>query len=784
VPKEKLIVWFSDTTKGDVAIVGGKGANLGEMFRAGIPVPDGFIVTAFAYFSFLKEARLADLIRKALSGLNPEETKRLNAVANEIQRRILAAPMSREAINAILNAYEELSEKIGTKNPRVAVRSSATAEDLPEASFAGQQATFLNVRGGKEVVNSVRRAWASLFEPRAIYYRQINKFDHLKVGIAVPVQQMVQSDKSGIMFTVDPVTGDKSKVVIEGGWGLGEAIVSGSVTPDRYLVDKETFSIVRREVHTQSWKISLVGDSDRHVKLSESIGSKQKLSDHEIIELAKLGLKLEEHYGFPQDVEWAIEEGKVYIVQTRPVTTLRKASIPVETGKPVSKMETGHAAPMLKGIAASIGISAGPVKIIHKVSEIGKIEVGDVLVTEMTNPSFVPAMRRAAAIVTDSGGQTSHAAIVSRELGIPAVVGTGKATSVLKAGMVITVDGAQGVVYKGDLRKTGGLPTPTLDRSVSASEQRVTQEVPVTATKIYVNLGEPFLAEKIAQEPVDGVGLLRAEFMIASLGYHPRYLVKKGQSKKYVDGLADGVETIARAFHPRPVIYRATDFKTNEYKNLKGGEKYEPHEENPMLGYRGAFRYIKEPDLFKLELDAILKVRDKLDLKNVHVMIPFVRTLEEFEQIREMMRMHGLKQNADFKLWIMVEVPSVVMMIEEFCETGIDGISFGSNDLTQLILGTDRDNQTLASEFDERHPTVIEAMRHVTEVCRKYGVTSSICGQAPSEYPEIVEKLIEFGITSLSVNPDAIVPVRRLAASIERKLLLRKIIENQNRHLK
>jgi len=751
------------------------------MARSGIPVPPGFIVTAKAYSTFLEKTKLATKLKGLLHDLNPEETKRLNAVAKSIQQDILAAQMPVEIKQEIEEAYDKLGSRVNEKSPFVAVRSSATAEDLPGASFAGQQETFLNIRGKRDVVASVKRCWASLFEPRAIYYRAAKKFNHLAVGIAVPVQRMVQSDKAGVLFTVDPMTGDRGKIVVEAGWGLGEAIVSGAVTPDRYVVDKKTLKPLSREVHKQTWKIALADGGDRHVAVPVHLQQLEKLSEHELTELARIAKNIEAHYAFPQDTEWAIEAGNIFFVQTRPVTTLPSKNTAPAAQPSVTLIQ--HAEVLLTGIAASVGLKSGPVKVIHGPGEIDKVADGEVLVTEMTNPAFVPAMRRAAAIVTDTGGQTSHAAIVSRELGIPCVVGTGKATSLLKTGMVVTVDGSKGLVYKGDLKvieKSLSLEPP---KEPTPIERRTIEVVPVTATKVYVNLGEPFLAEKIAPLPVDGAGLMRAEFIIASMGEHPHYLVEHGKTRQYVDGLADGIETIARAFHPRPVVFRTTDFKTNEYRGLKGGDKYEPQEENPMMGFRGAFRYIKEPDYFKLELEAILKVRTKFDLRNVWVMIPMVRTIDEFLTVRDMLQAAGLKQTRDFKLWIMCELPSNVFLIEDYCKLGIDGVSIGSNDLTQFTLGVDRDNPAVASEFDERDPAVIRAMQHVVSVCRRFGVTSSICGQAPSVYPEVTEALVEAGITSISVNPDVVVATRKLIASVEKRILLKRAIAEQDRHL-
>lgn len=784
--KNANILWFKEVGKEDVGLVGGKGANLGELTNAGLPVPPGFIVTAKAYFDFIKATGLDKIIKKELAGLNPEDSKKLNSVALKIQKEVMSKPMPRGLEKEIIKAYQELYTK-GTSNIFVAVRSSATAEDLPTASFAGQQKTFLNTAGTQAVIRAVRECWASLFEGRAIYYRAVNNFDSLKVGIAVPIQKMVQSEKSGIMFTINPVSNDTSQLIVEGGWGLGEAIVSGSVTPDRYVVDKSTLKIIEKHINKQDWKISRVGQENKHVTVAKDLQEAQKLTDDEIKRVAEIGRKIEEHYGKPQDTEWAIEKGEIYFVQSRPVTTINSkqnidsinsgggaaqsaSSVPAQA-EPIGAPEV-----ILKGIAASLGIASGPIKILHKPTEIDRVEKGDILVTEMTTPDYVPAMRRAVAIITDTGGQTSHAAIVSRELGIPCVVGTGTATHVLKEGQVVSVDGAKGLVYKGKIARA---ETPVVEVAKTGLSGGYSEDVPVTATKVYVNLGEPSVAEKTAQLPCDGVGLMRAEFMIAEIGEHPRALVKAGKSAVYVEKLVEGMRTIAQAFHPRPVIYRATDFKTNEYRNLKGGIEFEPVENNPMIGYRGASRYIKEPDMFKLELEAIKQVREKHDLKNLWIMIPFVRTLEEMEAVMKMIDDYGLKQDKDFKLWMMVEIPSNVILMNKFCALGIDGVSIGSNDLTQLTLGIDRDNASMAEEFDERNEAVEMSIAHIIKTCRKHHITVSICGQAATTYPEIAELMVREGATSVSVSPDSVVATRKLIASVEKKILLSKIVDEE-----
>lgn len=767
----KFIMWFKDIHKDDIPLVGGKGANLGELTNAGIPVPNGFCVTAQSYYFFLEETGIKDKLAKLLKGLNEEDNKKLNQVAREIKHLIVHSKMPDELVREIKAAYLQLG------GYPVAVRSSATAEDLPDASFAGQQTTYLNITTADDVVQAVKGCFASLFEARAIYYRVVQKYDHLKVGLSVPVQNMVKSDKAGIMFSIDPVTQNPDQLVIEGGFGLGEAFVLGEVTPDRYIVDKNTFQIVNKVINTQTWKIVYDGKKGaKHATVTKDLQKTQKLTDSQVIELAKLGVKIEKHYGKPQDNEWAIEDDKVYIVQSRPITTLGKkinqeAAI---SSSDADSVDTSKAEVILRGAAASLGAAFGPVKIIHKPTEIDKVVDGDILVTEMTTPDFVPAMRKAKGIITDTGGRTCHAAIVSRELGIPCVVGTGTATHALKNGQVVTVDGVRGLVYKGKVE----VQKPAKEEmSGNSNSSSFAQEIPVTGTKVYVNLGEPQLAAEVAKLPVDGVGLLRAEFMIAGLGEHPKAMVAAGRGDDYVKGLVDGLKTIAESFAPRPVVYRGSDFKTNEYRGLKGGEKYEPVEDNPMIGYRGASRYIADPEMFALELKAIKKVREEYDLKNLWIMIPFVRTLTEFSEVKKIIEQSGLKQGPDFKIWMMCEVPSNVILLEKFLALGIDGISIGSNDLTQLTLGVDRDNQTLAKIFDERDEAIQLSIEYVIKTCRKHNVTCSICGQAPSVYPEITEMMVRAGTTSVSVTPDVAVSTRKLIASVEKRLLLSNIID-------
>jgi len=747
---QKVIVWFNEVTKKDIPLVGGKGANLGEMTIAKIPVPPGFIVTANAYYDFLRRSGISDKIRELLEPLDVNDSKQLQQVANKVKEIVLNAPMPPGLAKEIREAYIEMGRGL------VAVRSSATAEDLPTASFAGQQTTFLNVQGEEEVIAAVQGCWASLFRPRAIFYRHQQGFDLFKVGIAVPVQKMVQSEASGVMFTLEPVTSDASKIVIEAVYGLGEAIVSGEVTPDLYIVNKEDVEISSKQIGKQDWQLirNPAGDKDPNIKvpLPPSMQTQQKLADDDIITLAKLGKYIEDLYHFPQDIEWAKEDKEIFIVQTRPVTTIKKVAVvgaALEITAPV----------LLTGAPASPGIASGPVKIVPDASQIDKVNEGDILITEMTTPDFVPAMKRAAAIVTDRGGRTAHAAIVSRELGVPCVVGTGQATSTLKDGQIITVDGSTGKVYEGKVAET------VLAGAAAVPKKRIK-----TRTRVYVNLAQPELADKVAARDVDGVGLLRAEFIIAQIGDHPNYMISQNRGQEFIDKLAEGLTMFAKAFNPRPVVYRTNDFKTNEYRTLKGGENYEAVEENPMLGYRGASRYITDIEVFKLELEAIKKVRQQYP--NLWVMIPFVRTVDELARTVKIMESVGLKRSKDFKLWMMAEVPSNFILLEKFIEVGIDGISIGSNDLTQLILGIDRDNEKLADTFDERDEAVLIALERLIKVSRSMGVTSSICGQAPSVYPELTEKLVEWGITSVSVSPDMIDQTREIIAKVEEKLKL------------
>lgn len=753
---KKNVAFFNEIDKKDLPLVGGKGANLGEMTQAGFPVPYGFAITVEAYDTFLDENHLREFIDETLKTTDRNNADDLQKAALKIQKKLMKSRVPKDVARDTIEAYKKLSKKSKYKNKAlVAVRSSATAEDLPDASFAGQQATFLNVKGEATLLEKAKECWASLFTARAIFYREENKIQHDKVKISVIVQIMVQSDVSGVMFSVDPVTNDKERIIVEAVWGLGEMIVQGAVVPDTYNVQKETFSILSKEISDQSVQLVKKGQKTFETKVPKKLVGKQKISNDEIIALAKLADKLQAHYYFPQDIEWAKEGDELFITQTRPITTLEETHKKITLKDGQFKIST---TPILRGAAASPGIGIGHVKILKSPKEIGKIQKGDVLVASMTSPDYVPAMKKAVAIITDQGGLTSHAAIVSRELGVPCVVGSKEATKKLKDDMIVTVDGAKGMVF------AGGKVNSSVEKEVKKEYKKVR-----TATNIYVNLAEPERASEIAKKYVDGVGLLRAEFMIANIGMHPKQAIKDKKQSVFIKKLADDLEIFCKAFYPRPVTYRATDFKTNEYRALPGGEHWEPIEPNPLMGFRGAFRYVSHPDVFNLELQAIKKVREKYD--NLNLMIPFVRSAEELARVKRIVAAEDLFLSPNFKFLMMVELPVNVIELEKFIEVGIDGVSIGSNDLTMLLLGTDRDNSEVAEAFDERSEVVDWALRRIIRIANKHGISSSICGQAPSTYDELVEKLVRYGITAISVNPDAIERVREVVHNAEKRII-------------
>jgi pyruvate, water dikinase len=781
VRSDSIVVWLDKVGKNDISLVGGKCANLGELTSQGINVPPGFAVTADAFRRFLEETKISEIIHKTVrSSEEPRHPEQYEEASQEIRKIIESAPMPKDIAEEVRSAYRELEKRTGTNGVKVAVRSSATGEDLPDASFAGQQDTYLNVKGEDQLVHYVQKCWSSLYTPRAIFYREEKGFPHEEVLISVGVQKMVDSEVSGVIFTLDPVNGDPSKIIIESTWGLGEALVAGVVRPDRFIVDKGTLQIVTKEIvpklleHVPNLLTGLTVQRDVPAERRNAAS----LSDEHVVELAKLARDIEDHYQTPQDVEFAVEKGSsghaVYVVQTRPETFWAKMKTP--SGSQVHVLARVVA---VQGLAASPGLHAGRAKIVVGLQDAGRMmKEKDILVTRMTNPDWVPYMKIAGAIVTEDGGTTCHAAIVSREMGIPCIVGARNATKILQSGREYTVDAKAGVVYQ-------GLVEEILKPPVVAGPQTPVV-IPVTSTKIYVNISLPELAEKVAREThADGVGLLRAEHMMLSVGKHPRLLIEEGGGQKMVDAFAEGVRRVATPFSPKPVIYRCLDFKPDEFLGLPGGEKYEREAghvgPNPLLGFRGAFRYVKEPDVFRLECRAIRKVREEFKLTNVHVMLPFVRTLEDFRNAKKIMEEEGLKRGPDFKLWIMCEVPATVLLIDKFVQEGIDGISFGTNDLTMLILGIDRDDASIQEIYDERNLAVLRAMSHVIRICNEHGVTTSICGQAPSNYPEVVEFLVREGAVSMSVNPDKVIETKQLVAGIEQKLILegmRKMREN------
>ena len=788
--KKDLVIWFNKLRKTDVPIVGGKNASLGEMINAKMPVPPGFAVTAYAYEKFIVETRIAELIYKIINETvtDPNDPAQYATASEKIRELIEKTQMPKVIEAAVKSAYNKLNSTLGMKDAFVAVRSSATAEDLPDASFAGQQETYLNIRGVDDLLDKIMKCWSSLFTPRAIFYRNEKGFAHEKVFISVGVQKMVNSRAAGVMFTLNPVTGNTDELVIEGNYGLGETVVSGVVNPDDFVVDKKTLKITERRISKKT--IQYIRDPKTgktvHLDVPEEKQKETCVSDEEIVKLAKLGNLIETHYGVPMDIEWAIDKDlsfpkNMFIVQARPETVWSVKSmektIRVEEKSPEEELKV-----IVKGISAGRrGYGSGIAKIVRTPGEAAKtMRKGDILVTDMTNPDFVPFMKIASAIVTDKGGVTSHAAIVSRELSIPCIVGTEIATKVMETGKEYTVDSRNGIVYEGAMPQVAQPAAAGVVAAVAAGA-RAAEPVPVTATKIYMNLGVPEKAEDYKNLPFEGIGLMRVEFILASaIGDHPLYLIETGQGQTFVDKLAQGVATVARAIQPRPVVVRFSDFKTNEYRELKGGEKYEIVEANPMLGWRGCSRYISHwyQKAFRLECQAIKKCREEWGLKNVWVMLPMVRTVWEAKKCLAIMREEGLERSRDFKVWFMAETPSIAIMADEFSKL-VDGFSIGSNDMTQGILMIDRDSERLGQMgyFDERDPAVKRIIAYLIRVAHENGCTVSICGEGPSNLPDFAEFLVRVGIDSISVNNDAVVATKSLVASIEQKIILERLAE-------
>ncbi len=755
MPEKKsieFIKWFSELNKNSGNIAGGKGANLAEIYNLKVPVPPGFVVTAQAYDCFIEKAEIKEKIQELLSKINYEDTKQLNEITRQIRELILKSKFPKEMEEVILESYEHLDARDSNmqKGPAmdilktasepvfVAVRSSATAEDLADASFAGQQDSFMNVKGNTELLNNIKKCFSSLFTARATYYRHKKGFEHAKVSLAVVVQDMVDSDKSGVIFSKDP-SYNSDNVHIEAVWGLGEGIVSGKITPDIYAVNRE-LEVLDKKIADK--KIALTrnsGGNKIEVKLKEEISNSQVLKQHEIKKLADIAIKLEEHFKKPQDIEFAIERGEIYIVQTRPVTTMEKRI------DKTSKELNGEI--ILTGIAASPGIASGKIKIVEKSEDLQKINKGDILVTKMTNPDMVVTMQKSAAIVTDEGGLTAHAAIISREMGIPSIVGTQEATTKLKEGETITVDGFTGKVYKGKIAET--------------AQKEVLPVAAETRTKIKVIVDLPGFAERAARSKIREVGLTRIEGIIAESGKHPNYFLQKNQMQDYEELIFKGVNDIAKYFDK--LWIRTSDIRSDEFQNLKAAP--EEKEANPMLGMHGIRYGLKNPDVLKSELKALKRIAERG--KEIGVLLPQIICVEEIRQVKKFLQEINASK---IKVGVMVETPAAVQLIRELCDEAIDFISFGTNDLTQYILAVDRGNEQVQHLYNEMHPAILPQLEYVLRVCKRNNVETSICGQAGSK-KEMVRFLVEKGIDSISVNADMAKEIAEHIAEVEKELI-------------
>lgn len=749
------ILWLSEIRNTDIPSVGGKGASLGEMTHVGLPVPTAFVVTAQAFRRFLQLTKLEDTLFPMLEKLDVDDNDTLNATSDKAKAMIESAIMPDIIKKEIIASYHKMG-----KNTIVAVRSSATAEDLPDASFAGQQDTYLNILGDDDVLDAVQRCWASLYTSRAIYYRSKNGFNDRSVNIAVVVQQLVFSQKAGVMFSSHPISGAKT-VIMEGSWGLGEAIVSGTVSPDNYVFDRNSQKIINMTIAEKS--VEIIPDGKKGTKISEVPANRKNarvLSDEEIKELASFAVKSEEHYKNPQDMEWGIVDGKIYILQSRPITTIRK-----EDTKDTRKTSTGSTElkPLLQGYGASPGRRSGKVCIVMNVRETAKVQDGDIMVATMTNPDMVPAMKKVAGIITDEGGMTCHAAIVSRELGTPAVVGTKKATTLLKDGMIVTIDGEKGLIYEGDLTQKSAVSAEFTAPATVVSSAPI-----ITATSVKVNVSMPEAAKRAAATGADGVGLLRIEHLIIGLNKTPSWYIKNNQQDEFIKELENGIKTVLDEFRGKPVWVRTIDSPTDEFLNMEGGED-EPHEHNPMLGFRGIRRDLIQLEQFRMQAEAFKHLWEA-GYDNLGVMFPLVQHPREFIAAKEQFRAWGLPVD-EMALGIMVEIPASAIIIDEFIKAGIKFCSFGTNDLIQYTLAIDRNNGMIGDMYEPEHPAVKRLIARCIKLCREAGVECSICGQAGSD-PNFVKWLVREGISSVSSNIDAIPKIRETVAKTEKQMIL------------
>lgn len=796
---KSFILWFEELGIEDVPLVGGKNASLGEMYcelgKKGIPIPNGFAVTAYAYRYFLQSTGIEKELRAILKNINPKNTRQLAEKGQQARELLKSVDLPSELKRAIIEAYHKLSIQFKTENTDVAVRSSATAEDLPDASFAGQQETYLNVKGEQHLIDSCKKCFASLFTNRALAYREERNYDHMKVALSIGVQKMVRSDlaSSGIMFTIDTESGFKEAILINAAWGLGENVVQGAVTPDEYLIFKPTLAkgykpIISKKIGNKEIRMVYSNEgnaSTKNLSVSKEEQEKIVLNDEEILQIARWGVIIEEHYTkkkghwTPMDTEWAKDgqTGKIFIVQARPETVQSRKDRNIIEEYQLKKR--GKILATGRSIGNKIGI--GTAQIIRDVKNIEKFKPGDVLITEMTDPDWVVIMKQASAIVTNRGGRACHAAIVSRELGIPAIVGTVNGTEKITSGKTVTIscaEGDEGYVYEGKLK-------------YSVKETSI-RNLPQTKTKIMMNLGEPDQAFEQSFLPVQGVGLAREEFIINSeIKIHPLALVhydklaeevkkqiealtKNYDDKKqfFIDKLAQGVGMLASAFYPNDVIVRLSDFKSNEYANLIGGHLFEPKEDNPMIGWRGASRYYddKYREAFALECKALLKAREEFGLHNIKIMVPFCRTVEEGKKVISELSKNGLKQHQNhLEIYVMCEIPANVILAEQFAKI-FDGFSIGTNDLTQLTLGIDRDSELVAHIYDERNDAVKALVSHIIAVAKEKGKKVGICGEAPSTYPDFAEFLVQCGIDSISLSPDAVIKTILNIAKVEKEM--------------